>query len=67
MEGSKPPRLPQRFAALQLVLFIIRNSCIISGVFTIIEHSYHELLKMSKIKAHYSTLRYYPPQKVGLF
>ena len=36
MEDSKPPRLPQKVEALQLVLFIIDNSCIISCAFTII-------------------------------
>ena len=36
MEDSKPPRLQQKFAPLQLVLFIIGDSCIISSAFTII-------------------------------
>ena len=46
MEDSKPTCLPQRFAPLQLVLFIIVNSCIISSAFTIIKHICYELLRM---------------------
>ena len=36
MEDSKPLPFPPNFAPLQLVLFIIGNSCIISSAFTII-------------------------------
>ena len=56
MEDSKPTCLRQRFAPLQLVLFIIGNSCIFSSAFTIIKHICYELLRMSEIKAHHRRL-----------